>query len=158
MPCQILIVDANPADVSLVKEAFRQAELTPEFHVVTNGDDALAFLHREGIFTNAPRPDFIILERHLPMMSGMEVLQTIKSDPDFAKIPVVVCSAFQDTTELEEAYSLKANAIANKSAQIEQYFSVIKNLYARWCEEGSADAKSVNAHHERAGCGQKSTA
>ena len=133
--CRILIVDSNPADVTLVKEAFRQAELTPELHVVSHGEEAFAFLRREGRFTNAPRPDFILLERHLPRISGMDVLSALKSDPDLGDIPVVVCAAFQNGEQVKEAYVRNADGVADKSVDWWQYFAVIRNLHRQWCEE-----------------------
>lgn len=136
--CRILVIDANPADVTLLKEAFREADLTPDIHVVSDGDDALAFLYREGRFTNAPRPDMILLERELPMTSGLEVLQRIKSHPELKDIPVVVCSAFQSNSEIQEAHALKADATAHKSAELEKYFAVVRNLYTKWCEEADS--------------------
>ena len=135
--CRILIVDSNPADVALVKEAFRQAQLAPELHVVGDGDHALAFLRREGRFTRAPRPDFILLEQHLPCISGTDVLATLKSDPNLHDIPVVVCSAFQSGHEVEEAYDLRASAAVDKAAGLDQFFAVIRSLYSKWCEEAA---------------------
>jgi two-component system, chemotaxis family, response regulator Rcp1 len=144
-PCHILVVDPNPADVVLVKEAFREAGLSPEIHIVKNGDEALAFLHRQRHFTNAPRPDFIMLERTLPMMTGMQVLEAMKTDPEFVSIPVVVCSAFQRKDEVEEAYILKANATATKSSDLEAYFAVIRTFHAKWCKENFKGRKPLNA-------------
>jgi two-component system, chemotaxis family, response regulator Rcp1 len=134
-PCTILIVDSNPADVKLAEEAFREAGLSPELHVATTGEEALAFLRREGRFANAPKPDFIMLERTLPMMTGMEVLEAMKSEPDFVSIPVVVCSTTQHKDELTEAYILRAEATVNKSSDLDAYFAVIKTFHAAWCKD-----------------------
>jgi len=144
-PCHILVVDSNPADVVLVKEAFQEAGLSPEIHIVNSGDEALAFLRRQRHFTNAPRPDFIMLERTLPMMTGMQVLEAMKSDPDLVSIPVVVFSAFQRKDEVEEAYILKANATATKSSDLEAYFAVVRTFHAKWCKENFEGGNPLKA-------------
>jgi CheY-like chemotaxis protein len=141
--CHILIVDSNPADVTLAKEAFREAGLSPELHIATNGEEALAFLRREGRFKNAPPPNFIMLERTLPMMTGMEVLEAIKSDSNFASIPIVVCSALQGNDEGEKAYILKANATANKSTELDAYFAIVRTFYMQWCKDAAPSSHTV---------------
>ena len=139
-PCHILIVDSNPGDVALAKEAFREAGLSPELHIAPTGDEALAFLRREGRYKDAPTPDFMMLERTLPMMTGMQLLQAVKSDPVLASIPIVVCSAFQAKDEIEEAYILKADATARKSGDLEAYFAVVRTFHAKWCKENFANS------------------
>ena len=137
-PCHILIVDSNPGDIKLAQEAFREAGLSPELHVATTGEEALAFLRREGRFAEAPKPDFIMLERTLPMMTGMEVLEAMKGDPEFVAIPVVVCSATQHHDDDQEAYILKADATASKSSDLDAYFAVVKTFHATWCKDAAA--------------------
>jgi CheY-like chemotaxis protein len=134
MRCHILVVDPNPADVALVKEAFCEAGLSPELHTVSNGEEALAFLRRESRFANAPKPDFVMLERALPMMTGMQVLEAMETDPELASIPVVVCSAFERNDEGEETYLLRADATANKSSDLDAYFAVVRTFYTAWCK------------------------
>ena len=136
-PCHILIVDSNPADVTLAREAFREAGLSPQLHIAKNGEEALAFLRQEGRFSNAARPDFIMLERTLPMMTGMEVLEAVKGDAKLVSIPIVVCSAFRSKDEAEDAYILKANATAQKSGELDAYFAVVRTLYTKWCKDAA---------------------
>ena len=128
-------MDSNPGDVALAREAFKEAGLSPEIHIAQTGDEALAFLRRQGRYSNAPVPDFMMLERTLPMMTGMQLLEAVKKDPLLASIPIVVCSAFQSKDEVEEAYILKADATARKSSDLEAYFAVVRTFHAKWCKD-----------------------
>ena len=140
--CTILIVDSNPADVKLVQEAFREAGLSPELHVATTGEEALAFLRRQGQFASAPTPDFIMLESNLPMMTGLEVLEAMKTDPELVSIPVVVCSSTQHADSSQEAYVLQADATASKTSDLDAYFGVVKTFHATWCKDAVGTSQS----------------
>src|ERR1700683_1431812 len=90
MTLEVLLVEDSPGDVRLTQEAFRDAKANIHLHVATDGVAAMAFLKREGIHVDAPRPDFILLDLNLPKMDGREVLAHIKEDDDLKTIPTVI--------------------------------------------------------------------
>ncbi len=110
----ILLVEDEPADVYLVREAFRQANLAADITVVTDGEDALRFLDKEDIWTTAPVPDLVLLDLNLPRVSGSEVLVAMKSDQRTRSIPVVVFTSSHARTDVEFAYHNYANCYITK--------------------------------------------
>ena len=89
----ILLVEDNPGDVRLTVEALRDAKVANELHVVGDGEEAIRFLHQEGRYVDAPRPDIVLLDLNLPRLDGRDVLAAIKTDPDLAKIPIIVLTS-----------------------------------------------------------------
>src|SRR5437868_2892652 len=89
----LLLVEDNPGDVRLTEEALREASFRVKLSVATNGVEAVDFLHRRGKYSQAPRPDLILLDLNLPLMTGPEVLSDIKTDPDLKRIPVLVMTS-----------------------------------------------------------------
>jgi CheY-like chemotaxis protein len=129
---EILVVEDNPADQHLTFEALREAQWAKRPHLVTNGNDAVRFLHRQGQFKNAPRPDLIILDLNLPGPSGQEILSMIKADPQLNRIPVVIFSTSGNTPEVARSYDLGAACYLRKSEDPEVYFRSLRNLEGLW--------------------------
>lgn len=125
---EVLLVEDDPGDVLMTREAFEDYKLTNQLHVVQDGADAMAFLRREGEFADAPRPDLVLLDLNLPRMDGREVLQAIKSDPEFASIPVVVLTTSEAEEDVLRSYSLHANAYVTKPVDFERFIDVVRQI------------------------------
>jgi CheY-like chemotaxis protein len=131
-PAEILLVEDNPGDVRLTKEALRDGKLTTRLSVVNDGVEALAFLHREGQYANAPRPDMILLDLNLPLKDGREVLAEIKADPDLRPIPVVIITSSEAEQDILKTYQLNANCYVTKPVDLEQFIKVVHNIHDFW--------------------------
>jgi CheY-like chemotaxis protein len=124
----VLLVEDDPGDVLMTREAFDDHKLKNVLHVVDNGVDALAFLRREGEFTDAPTPDLILLDLNLPRMDGREVLATIKSDDELKSIPVVVLTTSEAEEDVLRSYRLHANAYVTKPVDFERFLEVVRQI------------------------------
>ncbi len=131
-PVEILLVEDNPGDVRLTREALRDAKVRNNLHVVEDGIKAIEFLRREGEYASAVRPDLILLDLNLPRMSGREVLQEIKADPDLLQIPVVVLTSSQAETDIASSYALHANCFVTKPVDLDQFIHVVRSLEDFW--------------------------
>ena len=131
-PIEMLLVEDNPDDVDLTIEALEDAKIANRLHVVSDGVAALAFLHREGGFARAPRPDLILLDLNLPKKSGREVLAEIKNDPKLRCIPVVVLTTSSADEDILRAYDLHANCYITKPVDFEQFSRVINAIEDFW--------------------------
>lgn len=131
-PVEILLVEDNPGDVRLTREALRDAKVRNNLHVVEDGIRAIEFLRREGEYASAVRPDLILLDLNLPRMSGREVLQEIKADPDLLQIPVVVLTSSQAETDIASSYALHANCFVTKPVDLDQFIHVVRSLEDFW--------------------------
>jgi two-component system, chemotaxis family, response regulator Rcp1 len=131
-PVQILLVEDNSGDVILVKEAFREARVLNEIHVVVDGVEAMDFLHHQGEFVEAPRPDLILLDLNLPRKTGMEVLAEIKSDPELKTIPVIILTTSKEEKDIKNSYKLHANSFITKPVRFEQFLEAMKSLETFW--------------------------
>jgi CheY-like chemotaxis protein len=105
----VLLVEDNPADVRLTREAFAMVDSALELHVVGDGREAISVLNNEGIYTDAPRPDMILLDLNLPKMDGREVLSYIKNDSRLKAIPTCVLSSSGDDDDVRKCYERLAN-------------------------------------------------
>jgi len=131
-PIEILLIEDSPADVRLTREALREEKLYNNLHVVTDGEEALAFLRREGKHARAPRPDLILLDLNLPRKSGREVLEEIKQDEELRCIPVVVLTISAAEKDIVSAYNLHANCYITKPIDLEQFSKVVKSIREFW--------------------------
>jgi len=128
----ILLVEDNPDDVDLTREAFREVGATSRLHVVENGIDAIAFLRRQGAYAGAPTPDLVLLDLNLPKRSGHEVLAEIKRDPALRGIPVVVLTSSAAETDVNRSYELAANGYVTKPVDLDDYFRVVRLIDHFW--------------------------
>lgn len=129
---EILLIEDEPADARLTKEALRDARVLNEIHVVTDGAEAMAYLKRQGRYEAAPRPDLVILDLNLPGKDGREVLEEIKNDPNLKQIPVVVLSTSSDQTDISKAYDHQASCYIVKPVDADKYFHAIRTLKELW--------------------------
>ncbi|MEW5744941.1 MAG: response regulator [Nitrospirota bacterium] len=131
-PIEILLIEDNPGDVDLVREALSEAKVRNELHVATDGEEAMKFLRREGHYADAPVPDLILLDLNLPVKNGREVLAEIKSDPELGIIPVVVLTTSKEETDIIKSYRLHANCYITKPVDFEQFLNVVKSIEDFW--------------------------
>lgn len=125
---EVLLVEDDPGDVLMTKEAFEDYKLSNNLHVVNDGAEAMEFLRRRGEHADAPRPDLVLLDLNLPRMDGREVLQAIKSDPELASIPVVVLTTSEAEEDVLRSYSLHANAYVTKPVDFERFIQVVRQI------------------------------
>ncbi len=131
-PIEILLVEDNPGDVFLTRNALQRAKLSNNLHDVKNGEEALAFLKQKEPFANAPRPDIILLDLNLPRMNGHEVLQAVKSDDALKDIPVIVLTTSSNKEDIINSYRHYANAYITKPVNIEQLIEVLQSFGQFW--------------------------
>lgn len=131
---EILLVEDNAADVRLTQEVFKEGKVRNRLSVAWNGEEALAFLRREGSFADAPRPDIILLDLNLPRKDGREVLAEIKEDPDLKRIPVVVLTTSQAESDLIQSYNLHANCYICKPVDLDNFIEVMKRIEGFWLQ------------------------
>lgn len=131
-PIEILMVEDNPGDVRLTIEAFKEGKVQNNLSVVEDGMEALAFLHREGKYANAPRPNLILLDLNLPKKDGRKVLEEIKKDPKLKRIPVLVLTTSDAEQDISEAYDLHANCYITKPMDFDQFITVVKYIKDFW--------------------------
>jgi two-component system, chemotaxis family, response regulator Rcp1 len=131
---QILLVEDNPGDVRLTREALKEAKFRNTLQVVGDGVEALAYLRQQGQYSGARRPHLIMLDLNLPRMDGREVLAAIKKDADLGRIPVVVLSSSEAESDIARAYELHANAYVTKPVDILHFLQVVKSIEEFWVE------------------------
>jgi len=131
-PIEILLVEDNPGDVRLTREALRDSKLHNRLSVVEDGVEALAFLKREGHYNDSPRPDIILLDLNLPRKSGREVLEEIKQDEVLKRIPVVVLTTSEDERDVMASYNLHANCYITKPVDFSQFIIIVRNIKEFW--------------------------
>ena len=129
---EILLVEDNEGDVRLTREALKEGRIRNRLSVVTDGEQALAFLNRQGVHADAPRPDLILLDLNLPRLDGREVLASIKNDPRLKQIPVVVLTSSRTELDLLRAYDLHANCFITKPVEFEQFIEVVRSIEDFW--------------------------
>ncbi len=129
--CQVvdvLLVEDDPGDVLMTKEAFEHYKIRNVLHVVTDGEQALQFLRQTGDYSGAPRPGLILLDLNLPRRDGLEVLAELKADPVLKIIPVVVLTTSQAEQDILRSYTLHANAYVSKPVDFERFMDVIRQV------------------------------
>ena len=128
----ILLVEDNPADVRLTREAFHEGKILNNLIVARDGVEAMDILHRRGRHAGAVRPDLILLDLNLPRKDGREVLAEIKADPALMRIPVVVLTTSRAELDIIKSYNLHANCYIVKPVDLDQFVSVIKSIDNFW--------------------------
>jgi len=131
-PIEILMVEDNPGDVRLTKEALNDAKVINNLHVADDGIEALNFLKRQGKYKDAIRPDLILLDLNLPKKDGREVLGEIKADPGLRQIPVVILTTSKAEEDILKTYDLHANCYITKPVDLEKFIEVISAIEDFW--------------------------
>jgi two-component system, chemotaxis family, response regulator Rcp1 len=131
-PIEILLVEDNPGDVELTREALVAAKVANKLHVVDDGQDAVDFLFRRGKFINAPVPDIVLLDLNLPRKDGRQVLSEIKAEPCLSQIPVVVLTTSQADEDILRAYQLHANCYVTKPVDFNQFMRIVSTIEEFW--------------------------
>jgi CheY-like chemotaxis protein len=129
---EVLLVEDNPGDVRLTREALNEAARPVRLNVVGDGLDAVRYLRRESPYDDAPRPNLILLDLNLPKKDGREVLAEIKADEDLRMIPVVVMTTSEAQTDIQRAYSLHANCYVTKPADFEDFVGLVRSIEHFW--------------------------
>jgi two-component system, chemotaxis family, response regulator Rcp1 len=128
----ILLVEDNEGDARLAKEAMRDSKIRNTLHHVTDGEEALAFLRKEGKYSQVPRPDLILLDLNLPKKDGRQVLAEIKVDEDLKRIPVVILTVSSAEEDILKAYNLHANCFITKPIDFTQFMKVVRSVEDFW--------------------------
>ncbi len=131
-PVEILLVEDNPGDVRLTVEAFKEGKIRNHLNVVRDGVDALAFLRRDGLFADAPRPDLILLDLNLPRKNGRDVLAEIKEEEHVNQIPVVVLTTSNAEKDILGTHDLHVSCYINKPEDFGQFVTVVKLIEDFW--------------------------
>lgn len=129
---EILLVEDSPSDANLTIREFSKAKIANNLHWVEDGETAMEYLRNQGEFTDAPRPDLILLDLNLPGMDGREVLEEVKSDTDLKRIPVVILTTSNDEQDVLRSYNLNANCYVTKPIDIEQFINVVQLIKEFW--------------------------
>ena len=125
---QILLIEDDPGDVVITREAFAENKVRNHLSVVSDGETAMSFLRRTGQFTEAPRPDLILMDLNLPRKSGHEVLAEIKADPGLGQIPVVVLTTSHAEEDVLRSYDLHANAFVTKPVDFGSFLRAVRQI------------------------------
>jgi chemotaxis family two-component system response regulator Rcp1 len=131
-PVEILLVEDNPGDERLTREALKEGKVYSNLHWVKDGVEAMEFLRRQGKYSSVPRPDIILLDLNLPKKDGREVLQDIKNDPELKRIPVVVLTTSKAEEDVLRTYNLHANCYVTKPVDLEKFIVVVKSIDVFW--------------------------
>lgn len=129
---EILLVDDNEDDVYLTREAFDAASLRVHLHHVDNGEKCLQFLRKQGPYANAPSPDLILLDMHMPVMDGYEVLKEIVKDEKLRHLPVVVLTTSYEAADIQKMYGLRCSSYITKPVNFENFVKVVGQLAGYW--------------------------
>jgi CheY-like chemotaxis protein len=127
-PIEVLLVEDDPGDILMTREAFEEHKVHNRLTVVSDGVEALAYLRREGSYAEAVRPDLVLLDLNLPRRDGREVLAEIKKDEDLHHIPVVVLTTSQADEDILCSYQLHANAYVTKPVDFDRFISVVRQI------------------------------
>jgi len=128
----ILMVEDNPADARLTREAFVDSKMVNTLHHVRNGDEAMAFLNRKPPYQDAPRPDVVLLDLNMPGMDGRAVLAEMKSDPHLKTIPVVVLTTSEADEDIVRSYELHANCYVTKPVDFDKFVTIVQAIDDFW--------------------------
>ena len=131
-PVEILLVEDSPTDVLLAAEALQQAKVINNLHVVRDGVEAIAYLRREGLHSDAPRPDLVLLDLNLPRKDGREVLAEVKADPLLKQIPIVVLTTSKAEEDVLASYGHHANCYITKPVDFGQFANVVRQVESFW--------------------------
>ncbi len=131
-PIDILLVEDNPGDVDLAREALEGTKMNNMLYVVADGEAAMDFLYQSGDFADMPRPDLVLLDLNLPRKDGREVLAEIKAHKDLKRIPVVILTTSDAEEDVLKSYNLHANCFITKPIDLNQFVKVVRSIEDFW--------------------------
>lgn len=131
-PIEILLVEDNPGDARLAKEALKDSKLKNNLFVVEDGEEAMKFLKKDGKYKDVKRPDLILLDLNLPKKDGREVLKEIKTDENLKRIPVVILTMSKSEEDIFKSYNLHANCFITKPIDLNQFIKVVQSIEEFW--------------------------
>jgi CheY-like chemotaxis protein len=131
-PAEILLIEDNPGDVELIREALQSGKVPNRISVATDGEAAMAFLNRARGFEDAPRPDLILLDLNLPKKDGFEVLREVKAHPAVSRVPVVILTSSQAERDILKSYDLRANCFISKPVEVDEFLAVVRSTGEFW--------------------------
>jgi CheY-like chemotaxis protein len=131
-PTTILLVEDNPGDARLIREALKDSKLPNIVHHAKDGVEGLAFLQKDEPYADAPRPDLILLDLNMPRMNGLELLKRIKDDPFLRRIPVVVLTISKSEEDIISSYNLHANCFISKPVDLDQFSGILQAINDYW--------------------------
>lgn len=129
---EILLVEDSPTDAKLIAKVFSHAQITHQLQIVTDGVEAIAFLQQEGIYSQMPRPDLILLDLHLPKKDGLGVLAEIRTNSKFYNIPVIILTTSECQEDILNCYHLEANCYLTKPNNLDKFYETITFLKDFW--------------------------
>ena len=129
---EVLLVEDDPADIELAREALAGSKLMPRLHVAADGIEAISFLRKKGKYTDSPRPDLILLDLNMPRKDGCGVLEELKGDEDLRSIPVVVLTSSGAEEDILRSYNLGANCYVTKPVGFEQFKKLVDSIDSFW--------------------------
>jgi chemotaxis family two-component system response regulator Rcp1 len=144
MTIEVLLVEDSAGDVRLTQEAFRDSGKDVRLHLAADGIEAMAFLRREGIHANAPRPDLILLDLNLPKMDGREVLALIKKDMNLKIIPTIILTTSDAESDVVISYQLQANCYLRKPAHWDAFDNLVRSINAFWLTKAKLPQQRQN--------------
>jgi CheY-like chemotaxis protein len=127
-PIEVLLVEDDPGDVLLIREAFDFNKVHNNLNVVSDGEQALDYLRGTGDYPDRIRPDLVLLDLNLPRKDGREVLAEVKTDPDLRTIPIVVLTTSEAEEDVLKSYQLHANAYVTKPVDFERFVSIVRQI------------------------------
>ena len=131
-PIEILLIEDNPGDADLAREALEESKFTNHITVASDGEEAIRYLRKAPPFTEASRPDLILLDLNLPRKDGREVLAEVKQDEDLKRIPIVILTTSQAPDDVRKSYNLHANCYINKPLDLKQFMGIVKSIENFW--------------------------
>ena len=132
MDAEVLLVDDNPADIDLTREVLGNCKWHFHVNAVNDGAEAISFLHREGKYADVPSPDLMVLDLNLPRKDGRQVLAELKADRNLAKIPVIIFTTSQASSDITRCYQLGANCYLRKPGNLADFVAIVKSMADFW--------------------------
>ncbi|MEB2784210.1 response regulator [Algoriphagus persicinus] len=130
----ILLVEDNEGDIVLTLEAFEEGKIKTEISVVKNGQDALDYLYNRGKYEKSEKPDLILLDINIPIITGLDVLKEIKTDTKLKKIPVIVLTTSSNEKDINMAYQNHANSYIVKPIELEDFLKAVLKIEEFWIQ------------------------
>ncbi|WP_036231202.1 response regulator [Marinobacterium jannaschii] len=130
----ILLIEDNPGDVELTREALSSGKIRNHLEVVSDGEQALDYLRKQPPYTDVSTPDIILLDLNLPKVDGREVLQAVKSDLNLRQIPVIILSSSEAASDIQQSYDLHANCFISKPVQLDRFLDIVQMIECFWID------------------------